>query len=918
MRPIELTISAFGPYSEQVTLDMTALGRGGLYLITGDTGAGKTTIFDAITYALYGSASGEGRGTDMLRSKYTTDGTPTFVKLTFSYGDKTYTVKRSPEYERPAKKGGGTVVQKAEVELTKPDGTVITKLREADREICEIMRITREQFMQISMIAQGAFLKLLHASTEERVKIFREIFNTGKYEQLTERLKAESRRLYGECEDCLTKINIHFANVSLEDDSQYREVIEAVMAESATAEEGLSALALAIDEDERARDGVQREQVECRESLSELILQINGEKSRVRLGTEIEEIRANLARGRAKLDEVEKKKANIGAVREELAELKAVTPRLVVELSEYDRLAVMKSERERLDATLAEKSRELVTEENAARTSLQSSMEYVAKIAQLKALIAEDTEVQSGIRALTERIMKIDKIKKAGVALEEKSAALKEKQTALQRRLDKADAARESYNAKNRAFLLEQAGILAEGLTDGEPCPVCGSRAHPSPAEKSDSAPCEAELTLARSEAERLESEASVLANECAAINGGIEQERLQLSELTEQVFGTERVETPLLDSERETAASALGDLTEREGKINSAKRELPVAEVMRDKEQKRGETWALSITRLKTEIEASTKQLEDADKQIANLASRLVFGAKTEAEEQIRENESRIKELENTVSTLDEEQRRLELDCRGEAALLEEKERERARLEPRDISALTEIQTELTARAQLLGKRLEAIGARIITNRNALNGITELTEALSERRRSYSSVKALAAAAGGENLIGGKMKLETYIQTTYFDSIIKRANLRLLVMSDGRYELKRSRETDNRSQSGLELNVVDHYNGSERSAKSLSGGESFMASLSLALGLSDEVQSEAGGIRLDTMFVDEGFGTLDSDTLSLAIRALSGLADGNRLVGIISHVGELKERIDKQIVVTKRGSGSSTVSIVV
>ncbi len=918
MRPIELTISAFGPYSEQVTLDMTALGRGGLYLITGDTGAGKTTIFDAITYALYGSASGEGRGTDMLRSKYATDGTPTFVKLTFSYGDKTYTVKRSPEYERPAKKGGGTVVQKAEVELTKPDGTVITKLREAEREICEIMRITREQFMQISMIAQGAFLKLLHASTEERVKIFREIFNTGKYEQLTERLKAESRRLYGECEDCLTKINIHFANVSLEDDSQYREVIEAVMAERATTEEGLSALTLAIDEDERARDGVQKEQVECAESLSELILQINGEKSRVRLGTEIEEIRSNLALKRGKLDEVEKKKANIGAVREELSELKAVTPRLEAELSEYDRLAVMKSERERLDATLGEKSRELVTEENAARTSLQSSLEYVAKIAQLKALIAEDTEVQSGIRTLTERIMKIDKIKKACAALEEKTAALKEKQTALQRRLDKADAARESYNAKNRAFLLEQAGILAEGLTDGEPCPVCGSTAHPSPAEKSDSAPCEAELTLARSEAERLEGEASALANECAAINGGIEQERLQLSELTEQVFDTKRVENPLLDSERETAASALGDLIEREGKINSAKTELPAAEVARDKEQKRGETSALAITRLKTEIEASTKQLEDADKQIANLASRLILGTKSEAEEQIRKNEIRIKELEDTVSTLDEEQRQLELDCRGEAALLEEKERERARLEPRDISALTEKETELTARAQLLGKRLEAIGARIITNRNALNGITELTEVLAERRRSYSSVKALAAAAGGENLIGGKMKLETYIQTTYFDSIIKRANMRLLVMSDGRYELKRSREADNRSQSGLELNVVDHYNGSERSAKSLSGGESFMASLSLALGLSDEVQSEAGGIRLDTMFVDEGFGTLDSDTLSLAIRALSGLADGNRLVGIISHVGELKERIDKQIVVTKRGSGSSTVRIVV
>ncbi len=916
MRPIELTISAFGAYSGLVTLDMDSLGKNGLYLITGDTGSGKTTIFDAITFALYGSASGEGRECEMLRSKYADDKAPTFVKLVFSYGDKIYTVKRSPEYSRPAKKGGGFVLQKSEVELTKPDGSVITKLRDADREICEILHLSRSQFMQISMIAQGAFLKLLHAPTEERVKIFREIFKTEKYEILTEKLKAESRRLCDECSAYKARKVIHFANVILPEDSPYADAITASRESRATDEDGLSALDGVIADDEKVKIGLTSEKLKNEKEIFEINGLIAEEINRANLGEELENLRGNLAKCKERLGEVLEKKANVGKMTEELKELKETTPRLEAQLPDYDKLNSLKLDGKKAAENCAEKIREIELEESLSRTCRENCERHNGKIKELRTLISEAAEVGGRIKSLTEKLAGIDKIRKSSETLEANLKSLEKKQSTLREKLEKAELAENEYNAKNRTFLLEQAGILAEGLEDGEPCPVCGSLTHPRPAEKSEGAPSEAELNAAMELADKLQKEAAELSRECAVLRGNTEQDQVRLSELMLDVFGTDGADEDFMSAERERLCAELGECIKREELIDSAREELPATEEKRDEEQRGAERAAISSTRLRAEAEALKTRREDCERQAKQLSEHLIFDTKEQAENKINENKARITELENLISTVDEEYRKQELDFRTVSALFEEKAKEYEKIQPRDVNLLTEKMKELDVRSKDLSARLEEIGARIITNKSARDGIISLTEELAAAEARYVPVKALASAAGGDNLLGGKMKLETYIQTAYFDSIIRRANIRLMVMTEGRYEMKRNIQGDNRSQSGLDLNVIDHYNGSERSVKSLSGGESFMASLSLALGLSDEVQSEAGGIHLDTLFVDEGFGSLDSDALSLAVRALSSLAEGNRLVGIISHVGELKEKIDKQIVVTKHGNGSSTARI--
>ncbi len=918
MRPLELTISAFGPYAEEVTLDMSALGKGGLYLITGDTGAGKTTIFDAITFALYGSASGEGRANDMLRSKYAPTTVPTYVKLSFSYGDKVYTIKRSPAYERPAKKGGGTVLQKAEVELTKPDGIVITKLSEAEREILDIMRIDRGQFMQISMIAQGAFLKLLHASTNERVEIFREIFKTGRYERLTDRLKSEASRLYNERKACEEKINIHFSGAKFPEESEHIALISRVLSLEETYEEGIRALSSAIDEDELLRSKIKEEQERISEEITDVVLCISNEKNRIKLIEELDGIKADVKTKEMLLDASLKKRESITALKGELEGLRVFIATLRAQLGEYDRLQLLDRTKEALNSSLKDKQEALSNEESLALSGARNIESYKRKKSELNSIIERDKEVQTRIRTLTDRITKIDGIKRVSESLLKTETELKREQEKLEAKLNVADSSRQRYNRLNDAYLLEQAGILAGQLKEGEPCPVCGSTSHPAPCAVSSYAPSEAELTSAKEESRRLESEASEISSACSLLLGKYNQERVQLEELKEKAREIVFNDIAELDGLREALVGDLGKHILEEKQIEDAKAELKTVAESLEYEQKDAEKFKVNIARLRAEIESEQKSLSDTVKERDELLLKLNFKTKSEADSKVSESECRAVELENMLLSLDEEQTNAELEYKSALNLSAQRERELSLMIPRDLEALETKRSALENKALELSAQAELVGARTINNRTARDGIVSLVSELSHLEDEYRQVKALSSAAGGDNLIGGKMKLETYIQTTYFDSIINRANLRLLVMSDGRYELKRSLEANNQSQSGLELNVIDHYNGSLRSVKSLSGGESFMASLSLALGLSDEVQSEAGGIHLDTMFVDEGFGSLDSETLSLAIRALSGLADGNRLVGIISHVGELKERIDKQIVVTKQGSGSSTVKILV
>ena len=583
---------------------------------------------------------------------------------------------------------------------------------------------------------------------------------------------------------------------------------------------------------------------------------------------------------------------------------------------------------------------------------------------------------------------------------------------------ERAEEAGRVYRSRNRAFLDEQAGILAETLAEGEPCPVCGSREHPAPAEKSLEAPAEAQVEEARAAFEKAQDLAEKASRQAGELKGSVlAQEETLLDQMKlygepsapeqagEQLKAAEeirrkamaRLETAekenreklarreqlrrklqeqeqrseKLEKEKEGASRRLqeaegrkknleGQLEGQEDSLGRGFRELGahlspedaeeflaeesrradrelarLGQLLQEEETKLARKKELSIRipekereKEKTEQQISQWKQKRAEAESRSLlageqAERLKAGltreSREQAEQQIRSFQAEGQTLEQA---LEEAKENRDTAARNLSALEGRIRQLKELLEQSgeiDGSVQENRKVLLTEQREELLRAQKVLHARTTANRQALFHMEQRSAELRKLEEKWAFVQSLSNTANG-NLAGKeKIMLETYIQMTYFDRIIRRANLRFLVMSGGQYELKRRREASgSRSQSGLELDVIDHYNGTERSVRTLSGGESFQASLSLALGLSDEVQSSAGGIRLDTMFVDEGFGSLDEESLQQAVRALSSLTEGNRLVGIISHVGELKEKIDRQILVKKDREGGSRVEILV
>ena len=1097
MRPLKLTVSAFGPYAGKVVMDLERLGEQGLYLVTGDTGAGKTTIFDAITYALYGEPSGDDRDPSMFRSKYAQPETPTQVELVFSYGGKTYTVRRNPEYERPAKKGGGTTIQKADAELVLPDGRLVTKAREVNREITGIIGLDRSQFSQIAMIAQGDFRKLLQADTKSRQEIFREIFKTRYYMVFQEKMKSEAGGLQRDCEAARASVQQYIGGVVCQEDDLLRpkvlkaqagelplqETVELIQrlidqdqAEETRRQEALdrldgalkeaSALLGKAQEAQKVGEKLEQAQREREELLPQVEMARNAlqaEQERMprqeAIGKELAALETELPR----YQELSRQEDDLAALVESIAALEencgrqeeartAQAQSLEAWRQELDALASVDADRERLlrEREQAESRKAALTALNTRVEQWQTCLQRLGegqrqreKLEQqkteLSARLAEEKEV---LKAAQESFLATAGLSGEKQELLHHQERARERQQALSRLLTGLDeydaeesalqAARriyeqvraqseqmeETYRRKNRAFLDEQAGVLAQSLTEGQPCPVCGALHHPAPAQLSGGASTEAELEEAKAAWEA----AQQAAQEASMAAG---TQRAALKEREKQLIQAmaDHIDSPTLDTAREQLTACqedvLGDLTrlhqalmdleaqlvhraeleqeiahreevltELEGQAAKLQETINLAEVDQSAlcGQRRQLEDALcrdlsahlencpleaaptAITQALTEIMGKTALLAEREQALADKLRR-----KQELGQQIPVAEQELRRLEETAAKVREElagarsrqkemagqiqARRDKLPFPNEESAREkitvlreehqslthalalaqetasERQKELAAADAAmeelrrllesaqtvDVEALQQQSQDLARQRTEESEAQKAVHTRLVTNQTALNHIRERAADLEKLEERYRWMRALSNTVNG-NLTGKeKIALETYIQMTFFDRILQRANLRLLVMSGGQYELKRRKEAENnRSQSGLELDVIDHYNGSERSVKSLSGGESFKASLSLALGLSDEVQSAAGGIRLDTMFVDEGFGSLDEESLAQAIRALTGLTEGNRLVGIISHVSELKEKIEKQIIVTKEKTGGSRVEIVV
>lgn len=920
MRPLKLTISGFGPYAGTQELDFSRLGTGGLYLITGDTGAGKTTIFDAITYALFGEASGDSRDASMLRSKYAAPDTPTYVELTFDYGGKSYQVKRSPEYTRAKTRGTGNTKQAATAELIYPDGNVVTKLKEVNTAIRDIIGLTRAQFSQIAMISQGDFRKLLQAGTEERQKIFRDIFRTKFYDLLQSKLKENVLAVGREKDEISRSIGQYMRSVTCKEDSVYspdvekaqagqlpmaefQKVLEAILKEDADTQKQLDS---DLDAVEKELDAV-KEQLTKAEAYQKAKTELFGKQEQERaLSTQLQ--KAKGAKDAAKDTEPQQRELT-----NRLAQWELLLPK-------YDDLNTLEAKLTTAKKDLADAMRKRETAQ-ALQAQLNVEIQSLKEEhSQLSSAEAQKERFSNQLSNANDRKEKFTKLLSEIKSFNAEQEKLNELQQAFQAALATSSRLLQIYNDKNTAFLREQAGMMASNLEEGKPCPVCGSIHHPVLAALSQDAPSEADVKHAKKKYEDADKETQLASQKASKQNGTVETAREALLKTVSDLLPGTSLE--------EASAAAEKNANALQEEIDGLKKELAEMEksIQRKQEldtqipgkEKKYQEAANDYTDADTEIKVLSGSIDTLETRIAELRSELPFPDKAAAKAQQRADREQLDKLKQAQAEANEKYSAYDKELTVVQSAITQLNQRLADQPEWDTEALNEQKEALTLRKTELRNALGNVSYRITANTGARDHIAAQASTLADLEQQYAWMKALSDTANGDVSGKQKIKLETYIQGAYFDQILMRANIRLQKMSGGQYDLKRRDTVDGyKSQSGLELDIVDHINASERSVNTLSGGESFLASLALALGLSDEVQMSTG-IRLDTLFVDEGFGSLDPEALNKAYNTLASLTEGNRLVGIISHVAELKERIDRQIVVSKKPSGGSTAEIIV
>ena len=932
MRPLRLTLSAFGPYAAETTLDLEKLGRGGLYLITGDTGAGKTTLFDAITYALYDHSSSGIREGSMLRCKYADDKTPTFVELEFEVHGVRYTVRRNPEYQRPKARGEGMTTEKADATLTYPDDRPpVTKAKDVTAAVQEIIGLDYNQFSQIVLIAQGQFTKLLNASTEERSRIFRKLFRTQRYAQLQERLQAEASALNQQRTAQNAKLDSLLGGLQFSPEDPDAEALRALCAQT------VPETALALLDALTARQAAALEEVGTALQATEAQLdtvqqQLGAAAQAQRLAQQLAARQAELAAAKPALDAA---RAEADCHAGDAAQLDALTAQVTQAqsaLAAYDTLdALCRQQTEARDA-----ARLAAAQAHKRRTQLDSlNAALAAAETELAALANADTRLlalQNRSAQLTQRGEALAKLEQRLADCQRQAKAAHKAQENYRAAAAAQDEARARRDALERAFLDAQAGLLAESLVEGAPCPVCGSTHHPARALLPHTAPTQAQVEAARqaaAEADRQAQNASAAAQSAlAAANEAKTSLRRDAETLLPERFTTPEGTVPL------TFALMTNVLVEENTALQAAQTDCKAqcrqaeadcrrkAQLEADRQGKTRQRPALeqSASEADRSAAAQNASADALEGQIAERRAALPYPRRADAQAALDKLEADRRALRTGMDTAQRKLKQAEQAVAAAEAAVEaltaQQTAAQKELPACSAEELTAQQTELTAARETLRSREKQLSAQLLPNRKTAAQYRAAAEARQALESRWQWVSALAATAGGTLTSKQKIRLEAYIQMNYLDRILRYANTRLMQMTAGQYELERIGAENQRSQSGLDLGVIDHYNGTRRSVKTLSGGESFKASLALALGLSDEVQSSAGGIRLDTLFLDEGFGSLDEESLELAIRVLSGLTEGDRLVGIISHVGALKDRIDRQVVVHKARTGGSTVEL--
>ena len=1027
MRPSLLTISAWGPYPKQVTIDFTKFEEGSIFLVTGPTGAGKTTIFDAISYALYGNVSGMNREKTTVRSDFAELDAETYVEFTFTHKGKEYQIFRTPKYERPKKRGEGFTTSAESAVLKIENEPPIASVQEVNKKVEEIMGINYEQFKQIAMIAQGEFLNLLYAKSEDKVEIFRNLFKTQIYDRMLKALTERSKNLYVRIKEHTNKMDEAIAGIdcgtneelqtSIQvEDKNYEQIIELLKEENH--ENTLKAKA-------------------CKKEMEQIDAIYVEQLSSLTKATELNETIEQLGKVRQALEKlleqqslIEQMKNKVGRAR--LAQTVAIDEQLYVESCRLQKqieqrmndtmqlLEQLKVEAVQLEHEFMH-SKELEEELGKCRQQLQwlesllpllktleeKEMQQIQCVKHLEERLQKEDQLKTGLQNLKEAKEKLTikkrtyetvdtrlgevrvKIEQAKQLYQSLQNALKLLETLRQQEIQlqeiqerylleesKLNAIKEAYESKEKLYRQAAVGLAARFLVDNEPCPVCGSLEHPKKAVISHEVPDEAELEKEKLIYEKAQYEFQAIYNQASTMKGALESKKEELDRIlailkindsneliaaftkTKEdslVLIEERNQLEKLQEERESCNQKL-ELCEKQ--LEEVEKQLVLVGDDKAKLQSEKDMIAGTIANIKlqlpeeftrilkveAELNVVRDKIEGFVKEIDHIRNKKEqLYAKQKSTEVLLESH----EAQRAANGIEVEQRHITfINKLEESGFISSEDYETAKIQSNELTqmeqsiekyneqllAYQEQEKHLAQRTQ--GKEKadveslkltlettrkqkqelqilsEALAAKFSYNKKAYDSIKEKIEKISTLSETYGYVKDLENAAKGSN--SERIVFEHYVLAAYFEDILVAANLRLSAMTNKRYELmKVSKVNDQRTKNSLDLEVLDNYTGKRRPVKTLSGGESFKAALSLALGLSDIIQQNAGGIEIHTLFIDEGFGSLDSESLDQALKSLMNLTGQNKLIGIISHVSELKERIDNQIVIEKDQCGS-------
>ncbi|MGN9234354.1 AAA family ATPase [Atopobiaceae bacterium HCP3S3_D6] len=952
MRPLRLTMEAFGPYAKRQELDFSRFGDRGLFLIYGDTGAGKTMVFDAIAYALFGRASG-GRDVTTLRSDFSPADAPTSVTLDFEHAGRTYSVTRAPQQmleRRRRTQGASALVSRAAVAtLTSGEEVLASGTKAVDREVTGLLGLDYNQFRQVTMIAQGAFRELLNADPDAREGVLRKIFGTEELDRLESELAAGARS----SAEALARARVDFSATVARVDVQDAELdhdrgLRVLVGERPELDADACVEALgALVEAERG------DELDVTAAMGEAKREAQAAHDREREAQEAVGAVRELRAARARLDAARQAESRAAEALAKAArehdgrhhDLVAREGELARALPRYDEL-----ERRRTAVAQARERRRAAQAREEELGARVGGLEERVKDA--RARIAADEGVEAELARTTSELAASTQLERRLDAALADAAALAEAEAGLAPAAERVDGAREAEArataAADQAFsalVANDAAFVASQLREGEPCPVCGSLAHPRPARPAQSAPDAGALEATRAAQRRAREELERRQNEYLSLRASVRERTRALRACATGLLGPEAVaaaegasgKTDEAGSQAGVAEPLRAALAAERGEVAHRTRTLGVRESDLADRLERVRGYQESLKADEADLLEARSDLADAsaaataeagtearaEAALDELGGSLEYPSREEATEQLESVRKEVAAVEGALEAARGAHNAAEQDVAAAEVLLDARAKRLEELGASEatvkerLSVLKEATIKAEARQRHLEQALRAAYARREKNEGLLAELSSLAEGLPALEARARSAQVIADVARGRGSGTNHISFERYVLGFYFDQVIICANRRLTVMSDGHFELVRNTEGESRGKGGLSLDVIDYATGKRRPVSSLSGGETFEASLSLALGLSDYAQQQAGGMHLDTVFIDEGFGSLDPESLELVMQVLAELASGDCLVGIISHVEELEKRIDRRIEVSKTLEGSSAQVVV-